>query len=404
MHVLQLCYKPPYPPVDGGTLAMNSVTQGLMASGHKVKVLSVCSDKHPVRSDTLETQYKDATGFEAVYIDLSIHPLDAAVSLLCGESYNVKRFVSKEFDERLTAILQSESFDVVHIESIFLAPYVATVRKHSDAKVVLRAHNVEHRIWRQIATATRNPLKRWYLKKLALALRAYELEHINDFDGIACITANDAETFRGEGCRKPLADIPFGVDIEPIDNVDAEPQTLFHIGSMDWRPNEEGIRWFIEEVLPKTVEKVPNFVYHLAGRNMPEWLTTLNNPSVDVIGEVPDAKEFVANHDVAIVPLLAGSGIRIKIIESMAMGKTVITTRVGAEGILYDEEVNLIIAENKAKMVEAIRSLNENPQTAVKIGQAARKLVEETYDNRKIIARLLMFYEQIKPGSKITFL
>ena len=88
----------------------------------------------------------------------------------------------------------------------------------------------------------------------------------------------------------------------------------------------------------------------------------------------------------------------------MALGKTVITTRVGAEGILYDEEVNIIIAENKAKMVEAIRSLNENPETAVKIGQAARKLVEETYDNRKIITRLLMFYEQIKPGSKISFL
>ena len=104
------------------------------------------------------------------------------------------------------------------------------------------------------------------------------------------------------------------------------------------------------------------------------------------------------------MPLLSGSGIRIKIIESMAMGKTVITTRVGAEGILYDEEVNLIIAENPAKMVEAIRSLDTNPEIAVKIGQAARKLMEETYDNRKIIARLLMFYEQIKPSSKITFL
>jgi len=88
----------------------------------------------------------------------------------------------------------------------------------------------------------------------------------------------------------------------------------------------------------------------------------------------------------------------------MAMGKTVITTRVGAEGILYDEEVNIIIAENIAKMVEAIRAINENPEIAVKIGHAARKLVEETYDNRKIIARLLRFYEEIRPGSKISFL
>ena len=116
-----------------------------------------------------------------------------------------------------------------------------------------------------------------------------------------------------------------------------------------------------------------------------------------------DAKEFVANHDVAIVPLLSGSGIRIKIIESMALGKTVITTMVGAEGILYDEDVNIIIAENPAKMVEAVRRINENPNLAVEIGKAARQLVEEVYDNRKIIKRLLMFYEQIKPTSKISF-
>ena len=168
-------------------------------------------------------------------------------------------------------------------------------------------------------------------------------------------------------------------------------------------PNEEGVRWFINDCLESVVDKVPDFVFHLAGRHMPEWLRNLKNKHIDVIGEVPDAKEFVANHDVAIVPLLSGSGIRIKIIESMALGKTVITTMVGAEGILYDEDVNIIIAENKAKMAEAIRRINENPDTAEKIGRAARKLVEELYDNRKITERLLLFYEQIKPSSKITF-
>ena len=172
---------------------------------------------------------------------------------------------------------------------------------------------------------------------------------------------------------------------------------------MNWIPNEEGIRWFINHCLEAVVAKVPDFVFHLAGRNMPEWLKNNKNPHLNVIGEVADAKEFVANHDVAIVPLLSGSGIRIKIIESMAMGKTVITTMVGAEGVLYDEAVNIIIAENKAQMSEAIRRIDENPALAEAIGKAARKLVEEVYDNRKIIARLLMFYEQIKTSSKITF-
>ena len=179
--------------------------------------------------------------------------------------------------------------------------------------------------------------------------------------------------------------------------------SFYHIGSMNWMPNEEGIRWFINECMQTVVEKTPDFVFHLAGRHMPEWLRELKNPHVDVIGEVPNAKEFVANHNVAIVPLLSGSGIRIKIIESMAMGKAVITTQIGAEGILYDEDVNIIIAENKAKMAEAIHRINENPASAEEIGKAARKLVEEVYDNRKLIERLLLFYQQIKPSSKITF-
>ena len=405
MKILLLCNKPPYPASEGGPMAMNSIITGLLEAGHQVKVLAVNSPKYNVKESDIPKDYKQKTGIELIDVDLRVRPWKALINLFTRKSYHVERFISKDFKARLAELLEKEQFDVVQLEMLYMAPYAETIRQHSKAMIVLRAHNVEHKIWERIAKDTKFFVKRWYISYLAKTLKEYELNALETVDGIAAITRKDAAYFR-KYCSKPIIDIPYGVypeEFTPKYEIEGKPK-FYHIGSMNWMPNEEGIRWFIEEVLPKTVEKVPNFVYHLAGRNMPEWLTTLNNPSVDVIGEVPDAKEFVANHDVAIVPLLAGSGIRIKIIESMAMGKTIITTRVGAEGILYDEEVNLIIAENKAKMVEAIRSINENPQTAVEIGKAARKLVEETYDNRKIIARLLMFYEQIKPGSKITFL
>lgn len=395
MHILQLCIKPPYPPVDGGTLAMNSVTQGLIANGHSVRVLSVCSDKHPVQIAPQDKAYKESTGFEAVYIDLSIHPLDAAVSLLCGESYNVKRFISKEFDARIAEILQSEKFDVVHVESIFLAPYLPTIRKYSDAKVVLRAHNVEHRIWRQVALTTHNPMKRWYLKKLALALRAYELEHINDFDGIACITADDAEIFRNEGCRKPMTDIPFGIDIEPIDNVDPEPDTLFHIGSMDWRPNEEGIRWFLKEVWPLIHKEMPSVRLFLAGRKMPDDLMKLQTEGVVVVGEVQDASYFIASKQINIVPLMAGSGIRVKIIEAMSLGKTVVTTSIGAAGIDYKDGENLLIADTPQEFVSQIRKCITDPDFSQQIGINARNLILEEYGNKALMQRLVEFYNKI---------
>ena len=405
MKTLLLCNKPPYPASEGGPMAMNSIITGLLEAGHQVKVLAVNNAKYNVKESDIPEEYRKKTGIELIDVDLGIKPLKAFLNLFTRKSYHVERFISKDFKARLTELLQKEQFDVVQLEMLYMAPYVETIREHSKAMIVLRAHNVEHKIWERIAKETKFFLKRWYVNHLAKTLKDYELSALETVDGIAAITRKDAAFFR-KYCSKPIIDIPYGVYPEaftPKSEIEGHPK-FYHIGSMNWIPNEEGIRWFIDEVLPKTVEKVPMFVYHLAGRNMPEWLTTLNNPNVDVIGEVPDAKAFVAENDVAIVPLLAGSGIRIKIIESMAMGKTVITTRVGAEGILYDEEVNIIIAENKAKMVEAIRSINENPQIAERIGREARKLVENTYDNRKIIARLLMFYEQIKPGSKISFL
>ena len=384
---------------------MNSIITGLLEAGHQVKVLAINSEKYNVKESDIPEEYKQKTGIELIDVDLTVKPLNAFLNLFTRKSYHAERFISEDFKKRLAEVLDKEQFDVVQLEVLFMAPYVETIRQHSKAMIVLRAHNVEHKIWERIAKDTKSPLKRWYINHLAKTLKEFELNALETVDGVAAITRKDAAFFR-KYCSKPVIDIPFGVYPEQFDpkyEIEGKPK-FYHIGSMNWMPNEEGIRWFVDEVLPKTVEKVPDFVYHLAGRSMPEWLTSMKDPHVDVVGEVPDAKEFVTNHDVAIVPLLSGSGIRIKIIESMALGKTVITTRVGAEGILYDEEVNIIIAENKAKMVEAIRSLNENPETAVRIGQAARKLVEETYDNRKIIARLLMFYEQIKPGSKISFL
>ena len=384
---------------------MNSIITGLLNAGHQVKVLAINSDKYHVKASDIPDDYKRQTGIELIKVDLSVRPMKAFFNLFSKKSYHVERFISERFKKKLRQVLENEHFDVVQLEMLYMTPYVETIRENSKAMIVLRAHNVEHKIWERIAKETKFFLKRWYINHLAKTLKEYELNALETVDGIAAITRKDAAFFR-KYCSKPIIDIPYGVYPEqftPKFEIEGKPK-FYHIGSMNWMPNEEGIRWFIDEVLPKTIEKVPDFVYHLAGRSMPEWLTNSKSLHVNVIGEVPDAKAFVAQHDVAIVPLLSGSGIRIKIIESMAMGKTVITTRVGAEGILYDEDVNIIIAENKAKMVEAIRAIDENPQIAVKIGQAARKLVEETYDNRKIIARLLMFYEQIRPGSKISFL
>ena len=124
MKVLQLCIKPPFPTVDGGTMAMNSITHGLLREGCEVKVLAMESDKHPADRAKMGEEYLGQTGFESQYVDLSVKPLAAAAAMLCGESYHVSRFRSEAFAARLRAILERETFDVVHLESLFMTPYV----------------------------------------------------------------------------------------------------------------------------------------------------------------------------------------------------------------------------------------------------------------------------------------
>lgn len=383
---------------------MNSIVTGLLNAGHQVKIMAVNSKKFNVTPEDIPEDYKQKTGIELIDVDLRVRPFQAFKNLFTNKSYHVERFISKDFNNRLIEVLKEDIYDVVQLETLFMAPYIDTIRKYTKARIVLRAHNVEHLIWERIAKGTRFFLKRAYIKHLARTLKNYELSVISKVDGIAAITRKDAAFFR-KYCAASTIDIPYGVypdEFKPSYAVEGKP-SFYHIGSMNWMPNVEGIRWFIENCMNAVTAKVPDFVFHLAGRHMPEWLKTMENEHVDVVGEVPDAKAFVADHNVAIVPLLSGSGIRIKIIESMALGKTVITTMVGAEGILYTENVNIIIADNKAQIAEAIRRINENPAMAEEIGKAARKLVEDVYDNRKLTERLLLFYDQIKPSSKITF-
>ena len=141
MNILQICSKPPFPPKDGGALAMNILTQGLLNAGHHVKVLTVNTSKHFVDLHTVDTAYKQKTNYEAVFIDTRIKPLKALLSLFSPRSYNIERFFSVEFEQTLIRILKEETFDIVHLETLYVSPYVDTIRKYSSAKIVLRSQN-----------------------------------------------------------------------------------------------------------------------------------------------------------------------------------------------------------------------------------------------------------------------
>jgi polysaccharide biosynthesis protein PslH len=397
MKVLFLCNKSPYPALEGGPIAMNSIIEGLLEAGHQVKILAVNSDKYNIIPDDIPEDYKQKTGIELVHLELGIKPIDAFLSLLQNKSYHVERFISPAFTKKLIQLLDSSQFDVVQLETLFMVPYITHIRKHSKAIIVLRAHNIEHLIWHRLAEQSTFLPKRLYLKHLTHTLKNFELKALNQVDGIAAITRKDADFFRGNSAT-PVIDIPFGID--PLDfqitESETKTPTLFHIGAMNWLPNEEGIRWFLDQVWPEVNKRLPELKFYLAGRYMPEWLVTGYKPNIIVVGEVESAHNFVRSKTIAIVPLLSGSGIRIKIIEAMALGKTVITTEIGAEGIFYKNEKNILIASNANEFIRSIEKCANNLDFCDLIGKNARKLIEEVYDKSKIINRLLLFYNELK--------
>ncbi|OIQ34661.1 MAG: hypothetical protein BM555_04340 [Crocinitomix sp. MedPE-SWsnd] len=394
MKVLQLCNKPPKPEVDGGCIAMSRISEGLINKGVQLKILTACTDKHPFLKEQIPADFQKATNIEGIYLDTRVNVIDAFSALVTSDSYNVNRFFSPDFDKRIKELLTMVEYDVVHLESLFMTPYISSIRQCSSAKIILRSHNLEHLIWERLANSTGNKAKKMYLKHLASKLKKYECKTINEVDGIAAISKEDHDRFIEFECKKPIISLPFGIELKDYtikNEKRSKSNKLFHIGAMNWQPNKEAINWFTDTVWPLLREE--DLSLHLAGREMPTYMNALASDKVVIHGEVDSAQDFMNDHDIMIVPLLSGSGMRIKIIEGMALGKAIISTTVGAEGIDCTHGENILIADSSEEFAKCIKSLISNPEKVERIGKNARELVEKKFDNSVIIDQLLNFYK-----------
>ena len=397
MRILQVCLKPPYPKVDGGCIAIAAMTESFLIDEHSVKVLCMSTHKHPFNATKVPSEVLKKTSMEAIEVNTSIKPFDAFLNLFSSESYHIQRFYSKSFEQRLTEILEENEFDIIHLESIFCTPYLSVIRSKTKAKVVLRAHNIEFEIWTQLANQERNPVKGWYLNLLAERLKTYETKVLNQVDAIISITNQNKVEINNLGVSVPMEVIPIGLDLRKIENAPLQTETLklYHLGAMDWQPNVEGLAWFLDEVWPLLNSKFPAISCSLAGRKMPPFLLSRSNGKLGIEGEVSNVSEFIGNKNIAVVPLLSGSGMRVKIVEALAFGKVVITTSLGVTGIPFDDGINILIANTPTEFVEKIGMLETNPSLITEIGAEARKLAETEFDLKSLSSKLSYFYANL---------
>lgn len=381
LKVLQLCLKVPYPPNDGGRIAMHNMQKSWWSNDIEVKVLTFNTIKHPVQLDQLPSDYLQKTKIEGVFLDNSVKFLDALKALLKGESYNVKRFISSEFTDKLQSVLEHNTFDVVQLESLYMAPYIETIRQFSKAKIVFRPHNIEYKIWERLFKNQNNPVKNGYLRILTKQLKKYEQSILNKVDLLLPLTCDDAALLTKMGCLKPIMVLPIGIDTSEYPLlIPPNNHVVFHLGAMDWMPNHEGVKWFLKRVWPIVEQKNNKAELRLAGKGMPSEILKLKRNNIKVEEWVDDVSGYFEAGQIMIVPILSGSGMRVKIIEGMAMGKAIVTTSIGLEGILAADRREVLIANEPAEFAYRILELLDQPELVKSLGIAARRLVEERYE------------------------
>ena len=413
MKILQLCKKFPFPLKDGEVIAVNTLAKSLKELGAEMTLLTMNTSKHRVDINELPESFTaiyDNIHHVDVYNHITI--LGAFKNFFQKESYHVTRFISKSYEAKLIEILGNQDFDVIQLETVFLTPYIPIIRKYAPHAVIsLRAHNVEHEIWKRVAEVTKIAPKRWYLNYLNHKLRRFELENITHCDVLLPITDRDLRIFKLLGYRGKAIVTPVGLnsrDYRANWKIFNCTPSIGFIGALDWMPNQEGLRWFLKNVWTENThsdtEGWDKLQFHIAGRNAPNWLNNLKVKNVDFQGEVPDAQAFMNKHSIAVVPLFSGSGIRVKILEAMMLGRVVLTTSMGLEGINAQDGEEVLIANTAYEFAEKIDHCLKNPEILRAMGEKARAFALIHFDNLEIANTVLSAYDSFLPTEKVKIL
>lgn len=394
MNILFICHKTPYPANDGGAIATLNMIKGFSYHADNATVLSMQTPKHSFPIVNMPDSLKENISWHQVSVNTKINPFKLILNLIASDKpYNAERFVSKTFANKLITLLQNNEYDIVQLEGAYLGAYVPYIRQYSEAKISLRAHNIEYEIWERLAQNEIMSLKRFYYNVLAKRVKKLETELLNMVDFLVPITNRDEKVLNTNGrvlshvSSTGMDDSMFGKSAPKND------KSLFYIGALDWIPNQDALKWFITNVWNELKINFSDWNFVIAGRNAPESFESyLNTKRVSYLGEVESAKEFIDDHNIMVVPLQSGSGMRIKIIEGMARAKCIVTTSVGAEGIDAKNSKEIIVADSATETISQLSYLMQNTEEIDKCAENAFIFVQQNYNNNNIVEKLRRFY------------
>lgn len=386
-------------PADSGAKILSSNLLRHLCKAHDVTI--VCN----VSGDDVEKHLEQMAGLGATVVPVpwreiqNFTPrfyLELAKCMLTGDVYSVKKFCTPALKHAAANLAAGQAFDAVVWDTI--STFMPDVGFGPTPRVALD-HNIEYRL-RERQAGRAGGLKAAYLRYYARKTKEFEVDAFRKADHVVTVSRADADHIRNKLAIEHVSALPPGVDAEYFSpgEPEAEEPGLVFTGSMDWQSNQDAVAFFVSEVLPGVVQAVPDVRFTIVGRRPPAQIKALAKADPDhvaVTGTVDDVRPYLARARAAVVPVLFGSGIKIKVFEAMAMAKPVVVSTIGAEGLPLTHNDNVLIADSPEDMAARCVELLGDADRRRRIGERARATVLAGHDWSVVAAELASVCESV---------
>ncbi|MBE2195430.1 MAG: glycosyltransferase [Anaerolinea sp.] len=405
MRLLLLSSQFPYPPHAGGALRSYGLISGLHAAGHELDLLTfVEPDQTP----------PDATPLGALCSRIVTVPAprrsgkDRLRDLLLSDQADMtRRFYAPDYARILDRMLSERPYDLVQIESLEMCAYLPQITARKQ-RVIYDALNAESDLQRLIYTVDRRSPSRWHAAFYSFLqwrrLQKLERQVCASVDGVVAVSDADADLLRKLVPGVKIAVVPNGIYTAeylpaPTKQLDLGGAALLFTGTMDYRPNVDAMIWFVESVLDEVRAAVPEVKLFIVGKSPHTRLGKLRDRAdVQITGYVQDVAPFLHSASVYVAPLRMGSGTRLKLLQAMAAGCAIVSTRIGAQGLNVSNGREMILADEATSFAQGVVALLRDPEGRKRLGTAAQSLACAEYDWSAIVPKLSAFYEELGLG------
>jgi polysaccharide biosynthesis protein PslH len=377
MNILIISSAVPYPLIDGGKKGVFFPIKELAARGHSIHLLSL-------------TKKRDEEALRAVAqyctVEVVVQPKTVTVSgalrsLFSATPFDMSRYQNKELLDLVRKTIRNGRFDVVQVEGAHEAWYGVKIKEEFGLPVAIRVHSLQHMNILRLVGTYRNPLLNLFLWFDGIKMSRYESREGKKLDVNMVVSDVDGDILRRLDPDIFCMTVPAGVDLGEFvpGEPNPEPKSVLWMGSLGWPPNQDSFWWFYRKIVPKLVERVPDVRIRVVGSSAPDEILQVKHPNVSMLGFVPDVREVLNTSQVCVVPLQAGSGIRIKLMEMFAMKKAVVSTTIGAEGLNVENGKHLMLADTPEDFAAAVARLLADPALRTRLGEQASMHVREHY-------------------------